>query len=124
MFPLYSSLFPELSNLPKTIVANGALGFAYGIVANTNPKLAACAFAMTALFNTLLFAIANPLFGGDLRKKSVFVSLVTRSVVMITAIVAFQRLQLIAELGLAMMSVYELRVFSNRCIFFMKLKEV
>lgn len=66
--------FPALSNLPNGIPVYLTVGGIYGFVCRGNPAMAAVAFAASEVFQTVLFAFANPLLGGDLASRSIKVN--------------------------------------------------
>ena len=92
-------MFPDLFSVPKNMAVSAVIGACYGYVFNADAKLAACAFAMRSLAQAVLFAVANPLFGGDLSIRSFKVYQATHSLIAVLSILAFRRLQLIAATG-------------------------
>lgn len=107
-------MFPQLSDLPKKGASQAVFGAVYGLVFNTDIKLAVCAFAASAIADHLLFAIANPLFGGDLSVRSLNVYTATHTAVAILTILAFRRFQLIARTGTAVFAGLEILTLANR----------
>ena len=108
--------FPSLSSMPKAIVFNTTIGFVYGVVFKADPKIAACAFALSGVAYSVLFALANPLFKGDKSARSLTVLIVTSSVVNVATIIAFRQLKLIATLGTVVMTTGSLLALGYRCL--------
>lgn len=107
-------MFPQLSDLPKNGAYQAIFGAFYGLVFKTDLKLAVCAFAAGAIADHLLFAIANPLFGGDLSVRSLNVYTATHTAVAILTILAFRRFQLIAETGTAVFAGLEILTLARK----------
>ena len=101
-------MFPQLSDLPKSTLTQAVIGAVFGLACKADLKLAASAFAAAAIADHVLFAIANPLFGGDLSVRSFKVATATHTVVAILYILAFRRFQLIAETGTAIFAGLEI----------------
>ena len=116
-------MFPALSNLPNHMAIWTVCGAVYGYVFNANPKLAACAFAMRPLADTLLFAVANPLFAGDLGKRSYQVYQITHACIAVLTIVAFRQLQLIAIKGTIVLASIETCLYMGRLVVQQALEE-
>ena len=107
-------MFPQLSDIPEKGAYQAIFGAVYGLVFKTDLKLAVCAFAASAIADHLLFAIANPLFGGDLSVRSLNVYTATHTAVAILTILAFRRFQLIARTGTAVFAGLEFFVLVGR----------
>lgn len=117
-------MFSSLSNLPKKIVGSFVLGLAYGYFFKVDFKVAACAFAVYSVAETILFSAINPFFGGDLDIQSVKVSIMTNTMTSVIAIVAFRKLQLVARTGTFVMIGLGFLSLSRRISIISKLKEI
>lgn len=92
--------FPALSNLPNSVPIYFTVGGIYGFVCKGNPAMAAVAFAASEVFQTISFAIANPVFGGDLAFRSLKVYYACYFAAEFALIFSLHRLQIIPQAGI------------------------
>lgn len=97
-------MFPRLSELPKGIIESIIGGLIYSYVFSTNPKVTACAFTILPIAHTVLFAVGNPVFGGDCGERSLKVKVMTDLISGIINIFALNRLRIIGSLGIGVFS--------------------
>jgi hypothetical protein len=91
--------YPRLSNLPSAIFYDVLFGAGYSFIFKSNYKITITAFSVWTIADTLLFAVINPLSGGDGKKRSLVVFTATSTLVSATAVIGLRHFKIIGTLG-------------------------